>query len=75
MGVAPDARGTGLGTTLVQAYLEEGRAEGYRRFRLDVSAANRGAIRLYERAGFRVERESSAAQGVLRYLSMTIAAR
>jgi ribosomal protein S18 acetylase RimI-like enzyme len=68
MGVVPAHRGKGLGRVLANAFLAAGHAAGFSRFRLDVSADNEPAVRLYASCGFRVESESEAAG--LRYLAM-----
>ena len=70
MGVASGHRGRGLGTHLVEQYVACGRAEGFTRFRLDVSSENAAAIRLYTTAGFRVvDRRERAA---MEYLAMAL---
>lgn len=46
----PDFRGRGLGTQ-VMAWLEEAYPSA-RRFRLEVTQANQGAVRLYQKAGY-----------------------
>ena len=53
MYVTPSARGRGVGEALVQQHLEWARQAGFRRVRLLVNVRNNGAIRLYERCGFR----------------------
>jgi ribosomal protein S18 acetylase RimI-like enzyme len=50
--VVPDARGTGLGTGLVERVVREARAAGYAAMRLDTVPSMRSAIRLYEALGF-----------------------
>lgn len=50
--VAPEARGRGIGTALIEAICEEARACGYDRVRLDVVNENIRARALYERRGF-----------------------
>ena len=50
----PPFRGQGIGTTLLQHVLAEGRRLGARRATLEVRASNEGARRLYERLGFHV---------------------
>ena len=53
VGVTPEHRGLGLGTVLVIQALEGFRRAGLQRVRLEVTAENTGAIRLYRRMGFR----------------------
>jgi len=50
--VAPDARGMGIGTKLLDAILEEAGARGLGEVRLDVIDTNPRARALYERRGF-----------------------
>jgi GNAT superfamily N-acetyltransferase len=52
MWVAPEARGTGAGSELVQAVVEWNAAHGARTLRTAVTIGNAAAARLYERAGF-----------------------
>jgi ribosomal protein S18 acetylase RimI-like enzyme len=51
--VAPQARGQGVGTRLLDAVAQEARARGYAELRLDVIDSNTRARALYERRGFR----------------------
>jgi ribosomal-protein-alanine N-acetyltransferase len=51
--VARAARGRGIGEALVRAIERTARALGRRRLRLEVRQDNAGAIRLYERLGYR----------------------
>lgn len=51
--VAPEARGKGLGTALIEAICDEARLRGKASVRLGVVESNRGAIALYEKLGFR----------------------
>lgn len=51
--VAPEARGAGVGTSLLHAICDEARLRGYSAVRLDVIDSNNRARALYEREGFR----------------------
>jgi ribosomal protein S18 acetylase RimI-like enzyme len=53
MGVVAGVRRGGVGTALMEAVLAEARAAGVRVVGLEVLEPNDGAIRLYERLGFR----------------------
>jgi len=53
MWVAPDARGVGISSALIDTVINWSRSEGYARLLLDVSEHNNFAISLYEREGFR----------------------
>jgi ribosomal protein S18 acetylase RimI-like enzyme len=50
--VLPELRGRGIGTAVIGEILADARAGG-RPVRLNVNVTNHGAIRLYERLGFR----------------------
>ena len=57
--VAPEARRSGLGRSLVEHALDYARVErGCRRAELDVNEANEAALRLYESLGFTAGRPS-----------------
>lgn len=56
--VDPAHRGHGLGAALNLAALHDLRARGHREAYLNTNALLRAAVRLYERLGFRVERQS-----------------
>ena len=51
--VADAARGRGIGEALMRAAERAGRARGCSRLRLEVRQDNAGAVRLYERLGYR----------------------
>ena len=57
MSVVEDCRGQGTGTMLLKKMLDLLAEEGYSRVSLSVQKAN-PAIHLYERAGFRTEKEN-----------------
>lgn len=50
--VAPQMRGSGIGTRLLNRLIEYAEAEGYHSLRLDVIDSNPAAQRLYTRVGF-----------------------
>jgi ribosomal protein S18 acetylase RimI-like enzyme len=52
LGISPEHRGAGLGTTLLYHALQGFRHAGLSRVYLEVTAQNEGAIRLYQRIGF-----------------------
>ncbi|WP_210530060.1 GNAT family N-acetyltransferase [Rubellimicrobium arenae] len=64
--VAPEARGQGVGTRLLDAIAAEARARGYHEVRLDVVEDNTRARALYERVGYRAVARHST--GLLRYV-------
>jgi ribosomal protein S18 acetylase RimI-like enzyme len=53
--VGADARGRGLGRSLVEAAVERARERGCLRIELDVNEENREALALYRSAGFTTE--------------------
>jgi ribosomal protein S18 acetylase RimI-like enzyme len=53
LGITPSHRGQGLGTALLYAALTGFREKGIARVYLEVTAQNIGAVRLYQRLGFR----------------------
>jgi ribosomal protein S18 acetylase RimI-like enzyme len=73
LAVASGMRGRGLGQALLSHCLQLGCRFGFRQFRLDVSADNLAAVRLYERHGYRVTGQSHTDFCDLKYLSMTLA--
>lgn len=52
LSVLPEARGAGVGKRLLEGMRDEVRARGYDRLTLTAVAANRDALRFYEREGF-----------------------
>ena len=64
--VAPEARGRGIGSRLVEAVCAEASARGYAEVRLDVIDTNWRAKALYERLGFAVAGEERI--GPLRHI-------
>lgn len=55
LAVAPNARGRGVGSILLEAATAEGKRRGARKIKLHVFATNLAAQRLYERHGYVVE--------------------
>jgi ribosomal protein S18 acetylase RimI-like enzyme len=53
LGITPRHRGRGLGTVLLRCALDAFGEAGLRKAYLEVTAQNVGAVRLYERLGFR----------------------
>jgi GNAT superfamily N-acetyltransferase len=74
IGVLPEFRGRGLGRWLVERSMERCRRQGLRRMRLDVSATNVTALRLYRSMGFIVVSRSQIPGTSLRYLAMALPA-
>ncbi len=56
LGVAPEHRGTGIGSAMLARSLEGFHAVGIKFVTLEVTAQNYGALRLYQRMGFRTLR-------------------
>jgi ribosomal protein S18 acetylase RimI-like enzyme len=50
MGVRPEAKGAGIGTALVAAYLRRSRADAYQ---VSTQSTNRASIELYRKTGYR----------------------
>jgi len=61
LAVYPEFRGNGLGGRLLAFAAELGRAAASRGMAIIVSAKNDGAVRLYERSGYRVAARRAAA--------------
>jgi ribosomal protein S18 acetylase RimI-like enzyme len=70
LGVRPDMRGQGHGRALLERFLGAGIDRGLRRFALDVSESNIGAVRLYESVGFHVSARSHLPSAGITYLDM-----
>jgi ribosomal protein S18 acetylase RimI-like enzyme len=66
LGVAAEARGSGVGAALVRDCIDRAKRAGRRRVRLDTRTSMTGAQRLYERFGFRrdAEHDWSPAPGI-----------
>ena len=56
LAVVPSSRGMGIGTALMQKAEDKAESEGKRTMSLGVIAENEGAIRLYERLGYKTTR-------------------
>jgi hypothetical protein len=63
LGIVPDYRGMGLGTTALLQALDGFRRAGLGRAFLEVTAQNDGAIRMYRRVGFRCKKTLYKAVG------------
>ncbi len=72
LAVRPGARRGGLGARLLHTYLEAGEQAGFRRFRVDVEAANDPAIALYGSRGFRVVHDAASEAAGLQYLGLAM---
>ncbi len=72
MGILAGHRGSGLGRTLIEGFLDSGRTAGFSRFRLDVFAGNPTAIGLYRAFGFEVISAGEVPDTDLRYLAMSL---
>jgi ribosomal protein S18 acetylase RimI-like enzyme len=59
IGVAPEARGQGLGKTLLTAFVEAARSAGYKSVVLSVETDNLAAIALYIKFGFKITKTFS----------------
>ena len=57
LGVSSAARGRGIGNALVRHCIEQARARGCKRVRLDTRTSMKSAQHLYERLGFRRDPE------------------
>ncbi|MDN0081720.1 N-acetyltransferase [Crenobacter sp. SG2305] len=59
LAVRASHRGRGVGEQLTRALLDSLRRRGFRSALLTVDPANAGAVRLYQRLGFAIEREEA----------------
>jgi GNAT superfamily N-acetyltransferase len=59
IGVAPEARGQGLGKTLLTAFVDAARSAGYKSVVLSVETDNPAAIALYTKFGFAITKTFS----------------
>jgi GNAT superfamily N-acetyltransferase len=69
--VAPDRRGNGLGSRLLQHAIEYARARGFCRITLQTDHVNAGAIRFYRRHGF-VESEMKTLRMLLSHETLNM---
>jgi ribosomal protein S18 acetylase RimI-like enzyme len=53
LSVRSDTRGQGIGRKLVEGFIEEARKRGFKKVYLETADAQKPAIRLYERVGFK----------------------
>ncbi len=60
LGVLPELQGRGIGKILIAHLLEQGRAAGFKVAALDVAVTNPRGQALYERLGFKVDRERAS---------------
>jgi GNAT superfamily N-acetyltransferase len=71
--VRPEFRGTGLGKLLVLRVIEEARAEGYKKVRLDTMPMMESAQKLYQQLGFRdIEAYRLNPQPGVRYMELSL---
>lgn len=70
MGLARPFLGKGLVQPMAEHYLNQGNALGYSKFRLDVQAENKHALRHYLAIGFEIFYTGESADGALRYHAM-----
>ena len=68
--IVPPLRGHGLAGRLAKEFFAIGEEMGFRRFRGDVWAGNRSAVRLYEAYGFRTVAETTRPGAGMTYLTM-----
>ena len=73
IGVSSEQRGMGLGSTLLNAFIEACRTSGYRSVVLSVEKENLPAITLYERAGFRIIKTFSEGRYQRHRMELTLA--
>ena len=69
MGIVPEARAKGVGKMLVHRVLDDARARGDSRMRLEVFEANAPARALYERCGFKLVRRLVGYEGPIEPLA------
>jgi len=72
LGVTPPFRGRGLSEVIVKWHFEQAEARGFKKFRTDVSADNKSAVRHYRAAGYEIMYTGQSADGRLRYHGMTL---
>lgn len=70
--VAPTRRRCGVGRAMLGHAIEAQRTRGFKRFRLDVSADNNAAIRLYDSLGLRPVGSARSEDAELEYHAMVL---
>ena len=70
MGVTKSFRGKGLAQPMLDCWFEQGNALGYCKFRLDVHADNKHALRWYFANGFEIVYTGQTTDGALTYHAM-----
>ena len=73
IGVASDQRGMGVGQKLLNAFIESSRVRGYHFVVLSVETENSPAVKLYERAGFKVVKTFSEGRYQRHRMELTLA--
>jgi len=73
IGISSTQRGKGLGETLLNTFVEASRANGYHSVVLSVEKENSPAIKLYERAGFKIVNTFSEGRYQRHRMELTLA--
>lgn len=64
MGVSKEARGTGIGTLMMERFIEDAKQRGDRSMVLEVIEQNTPAVKLYQKMGFKIKRRLIGFSGV-----------